>query len=276
MSVFLAYYVSFARIVCHDKLDYLLYAFDGTLGPHINFTIAQVVSSLSPLRTLLNTTYDSVGFFMGLMFALHINLAGNRLNILKLNIINPIIGFSLYFLYPAMGPKYAFPAFPQLPGVLPLAPALLTGGPPNAMPSLHIGTALLIFFLARPWKWLRWITGVYLFLMMLAVFSTGEHYLVDTIVALPYALMIMALSSTTRESKSVLFLSAGMLGLWLFALRFGVFTPWISWALTLTTLAVTVILERRLAAGLWSGGRAPKESPAVYLAAPESLGATSG
>lgn len=260
IGVFLAYYTSFAKIVCHYKLDYLLYSFDGTLGSHVNFMIGKAVSTSEPLRIVLDTTYNSLGFFVALMVAVHISLANNKLNILKLNIANSIIGFSLYFLYPAMGPKYAFSSFPQLPGTVPLSAAVLDGVP-NAMPSLHFATTLLIFFIARPWKWLRWITGVYLGAMLFAVFGTGEHYMVDTIVAIPYALMIMALASNTHERKRVLNLSVGMLTLWLLVLRFGAFEFWTSWGLVLTTIGTGFVMERRFAKGLWS----------VVNAAPESV-----
>ena len=251
IGVFLTYYTSFARIVCRYKLDYLLYSFDGTLGSHLNFAIGKVSSTFVPLRIALDTTYNSLGFFVALMFAAHISLAKSKLNVLKLNILNPIIGCSLYFLYPAMGPKYAFPSFPQLPGTVPLGAALIEGIP-NAMPSLHIATTLLVFFLARPWRWLRWITGVYLVVMLFAVVSNGEHYMVDIIVAIPYALMIMALASNTNVRKPAIKVSAGMLGLWLLVLRFGAFNLWISWGLVLTTIGAVLFMERRLARSLWS------------------------
>jgi hypothetical protein len=127
----------------------------------------------------------------------------------------------------------------------------LLAGIPNAMPSLHIACALLIFFLSRPWKWFRCIAGIYLALTVLAVFSTGEHYEVDAIVAIPYALTIMAFASSVKERTSVLRAGAGMLILWLVVLRFGSFNPWTSWGLVLTTVAAGFVMERRFAKSLW-------------------------
>jgi glucose-6-phosphate-specific signal transduction histidine kinase len=145
-----------------------------------------------------------------------------------------------------MGPRYAFPSFPELPASVPLTPALLYGIP-NAMPSLHVGTALLIFFLARPSRWLRWITGVFLLMTILAVFATGEHYMVDAVVAIPYSLMVMAYCSKTGERKPVILVGAGMLTVWLLVLRYGGGNFWISWGLVTTTIVIGILTERRFA-----------------------------
>jgi hypothetical protein len=241
--------ISFARMVCRYKLDYLLYAFDGSLGSHFNFIVGRISSAHRPFQTAFDLTYDSLGLFWSLIFAAHINRPNNRMNILKLNVANAMIGFSLFFIYPAMGPRYAFPSFPELPASVPLTPALLYGIP-NAMPSLHVATALLIFFLARPSRWLRWITGVYLVMTVLAVFATGEHYMVDAVVAIPYSLIVMAFCSTTGERKPVILVGAGMLTAWLLVLRYGAENFWISWGLVATTLAIGILTERRFAKAL--------------------------
>lgn len=238
--------ISFARMVCRYKLDYLLYAFDGSLGSHLNFILGRISFSHAPFQTAINLTYDSLGLFWALMFASHINRPNNRMNVLKLNVANAIIGFAVFFIYPAMGPRYAFASFPELPASVPLAPALLYGIP-NAMPSLHVSTALLTFFLARPSRWLRWITGFYLVMTVLAVFATGEHYMVDAVVAIPYSLMVMAFCSKTEERKPVILVCGGMLTLWLVVLRYGGGNFWISWGLVATTIAVGILTERRFA-----------------------------
>jgi hypothetical protein len=247
----LGFYISFAKVICHYKLDRFLYAFDGALGSHFNFMLGELSSRFQPVYVLFATSYDSLGFFFALLFAGHINLPGNRLNILKLNVANAILGYSLFFLYPAMGPKYAFPSFPHLPAGVTVKP-ILVAGVPNAMPSLNVGCALFIFFLSRPWKWPHRFAGVFLLLTLLAVFGTGEHYEVDAIVALPYSLMVMAFASTVTERRSVLVINAAMLGIWVLVLRSGDFNPWISWSLVVNTIALGWIVERRFARSLWS------------------------
>ena len=256
-GVFLFFYVlvsagfciSFARMVCRYKLDYLLYAFDGSLGSHLNFMLGRISSLHAAFQTAINLTYDSLGLFWALMFAAHINRPNNRMNVLKLNVANAIIGFAVFFIYPAMGPRYAFPSFPEMPASVPLTPALLYGIP-NAMPSLHVSTALLTFFLARPSRWLRWTTGVYLVMTVLAVFATGEHYMVDAVVAIPYSLMVMAFCSKTGERKPVILIGAGMLMVWLLVLRYGGGNFWISWGLVASTITIGILTERRFSKAL--------------------------
>jgi len=244
--------VSFAKIVCRYKFDYLLFAFDGSLGPHWNFWLGRVAQTFRPLEITLDTAYNSLGLFLTVLFAAHIHLENNKIDILKLSITNAIIGFSLYFLYPAMGPRYAFPSFPDLPAIVPLGPAALHGIP-NAMPSLHMAGALMVFSLSRPWRWFRRISGVYLIVTAMAVFSTGEHYVVDTIVAVPYSLMIIAFASRshTPGRRYVLAAGSGILTIWLLVLRFGSFNPYAARGLVLTTLALGFLIDRRFAVTLW-------------------------
>jgi len=237
--------VSLANAVRPYKLDYLLYAFDGSLGPRLNLMIAEIAARSPALNTILNLTYDSLGFFVAVLFAMYVRFENSRLDILKLNIANALIGFFIYFLYPALGPKYAFPSFPRLAGSVPFVPVLLQGRP-NAMPSLHVATALLLFLLARPWKWLRLMTGALLLMMVLAIFSTGEHYEIDAVVAVPYSLLILAFASVSRIRRYVLITTSAMLVLWLLVLRFGAVNPWIMRGMVLTTIAEGIVIERRL------------------------------
>jgi hypothetical protein len=236
--------------LCPYKLDGRLYAFDRSLGPSVNLWIAQLCLNSHRLGSFIDGSYHSLPVFMGIIFGAQLSLASRRFNIFKLVLINSAIGFSLYLVYPAAGPKYALPGFPGMPETVPMRPVLLDGLP-NAMPSLHVGLALLVFFLARPWKWLRWIGGGFLMLTVICVFGTGEHYEVDVIVALPYALAVLALASKVKERTSVLWAAGGMVALWLLVLRFGAFPSFLSWGMVLTTVAAGLLMERRLARSLW-------------------------
>jgi PAP2 superfamily len=245
IGVCLGFYVSFARLALPRKLDYFLYRFDGSLGFQPSFAAARLVHAVPPLYWLEATVYDSLGFWFALIYAVYSYYRQRgRISILKLFIANALIGFSLYFLFPAMGPKYAFPSFPALPGTVPAAAALLTGIP-NAMPSLHFGGTLLICWLSRPWKWLYRITAVFAALTALATLGLGEHYLIDLVVAVPYALAILAFSATTPERRPLIVASALVFG-WMLYLRTGWFFAPLSWVLVLGTVAVVLTLKRRL------------------------------
>ncbi|HXB69874.1 MAG TPA: phosphatase PAP2 family protein [Candidatus Acidoferrales bacterium] len=252
VGVCLSFYISFLRMALPWKYDHYLYCFDGSLGFQPSFAAGRLLLAFQPLNWIEAMIYNSLGFWFSLVYALHANTrAKYPLNVLKLLMANAGIGFLLYFMYPAMGPKFAFPSFPILPVVVRPAVVAMTGIP-NAMPSLHFGGALLIFWSCRPWKWLRRITGAFAILTALATLGLGEHYLIDLIVAAPYALAIFALAAETPGRKQALMACPAMVAAWLVFLRIGIFHPAISWAFALTTLAAVFVLERRLAAQLWS------------------------
>ncbi|MEI9972712.1 MAG: hypothetical protein WDO73_12025 [Ignavibacteriota bacterium] len=80
------------------------------------------------------------------------------MNVVKMLVFNALVGFSLYFVCPALGPKFVFPAFPDFAPAVHSATVLVKGAP-NAIPSLHFGGALLLFWFCRPWKWLHRFLG---------------------------------------------------------------------------------------------------------------------
>ncbi|HEY1493535.1 MAG TPA: phosphatase PAP2 family protein [Candidatus Solibacter sp.] len=251
MSACLGFYFTMITAMLPRKLDYFLYAFDGSLGFQPAFALGKFVSWYPPLYWVAAMTYNSIGFWYGLLYALHSRAHQQyRFNMVRQFVVSPLIGCALYFLFPATGPKYAFPTFPSLPAVV-HAGAVLLSGRPNAMPSLHFGGAILLFWMSRPWKWMRILTGIICVFMAVATMSSGEHYFIDLVVALPYALVILALASDIREKVAPLAAGGAMVLAWLVALRYGTFAPALSWTLVIVTIVVSFELERRFARILW-------------------------
>jgi hypothetical protein len=248
----LGFYLPFARLVLPHKFDYYLYNFDGSLGIQPAFLAGRLFHRFPPLFWTELMVYNCFGFWFSVVYAAHANTRVRYpVNVVKMLVSNALIGFSLYFLCPAMGPKFAFPSFPNLPAAVRATPALLSGLP-NAMPSLHFGGAVLLFWFCRPWKWLYRAMGLFTALTALATLGLGEHYLIDLVVAIPYALAILAFSSNVPQRKLPLGAGAAMVLLWLGTLRFAHFYPAVSWILVLATLGTSIILQRRLAARLWT------------------------
>jgi hypothetical protein len=246
IGVCLNFYISFIRLALPAKLDSFLYNFDDSLGFQPSFAVGRLVYSIRPLYRFEAMVYDSLGFWFAFVYAVHAGYnVRYRLSLLKLFIANAFVGFSLYFLFPAMGPKYAFHSFPALPGPVHSAAALLHGVP-NAMPSLHFGGALLICWLSRPWKWLYRATGVFAALTALATLSLGEHYLIDLVVAVPYALAIFAFSSNSPERRTPLAVASALVLAWMLYLRTGWYAAPLSWTLVLGTVGTAFTLQRRL------------------------------
>jgi hypothetical protein len=128
---------------------------------------------------------------------------------------------------------------------------ILLSGVPNAMPSLHFQSTLMICWLSKPWKWLYRITGAFAVLTALATLGLGEHYLVDLVVAVPYTLAILALCSNSKQRMVPLAAGAAMVLSWLCFLRLGHFYAAVSWAMVLATVVLSFALMRRLARTVW-------------------------
>ena len=251
LGVCLAFYVHLAEILRPYKLDYFLYAFDGSLGFEPAFALGKLVHVIRPLHWLVAMVYNSLGLWFCMIYAIHARAHRKfPFSFLRLIIANALMGFTLYFFFPAMGPKYAYPSFPNLPSVTSAGP-FLQWGVPNAMPSLHFGGMLLIFWMARPWKWARLATGSAVALTAVATLGLGEHYLVDLVVALPYALAILAFACDVPERRFPLLAGAVMVFSWLGVLRFGSIHPIIARMLIAVTLIVCLWLERKLALSIW-------------------------
>jgi hypothetical protein len=98
--------------------------------------------------------------------------------------------------------------------------------------------------------------------MAVATMASGEHYFVDLVVAMPFALVILALSSDVREKVTPLLAGGGMILTWLVVLRYTHPAPALSWTLVIATIAISFELERRFARILWQRVPAPVESRA--------------
>ena len=112
--------------------------------------------------------------------------------------------------------------------------------PRNAIPSLHSAWALLLFWSVRHCRqWIRHAAAVFLALTLLATLGLGEHYVIDLVVAVPFAAFVMA--ACAREHRRAAVLGALVMA-WLAYLRFGFLliapAPALAWVAVLATLAV--------------------------------------
>ena len=131
----------------------------------------------------------------------------------------------------------------------------------NCMPSLHTAWALLVCWNSRPFgRWVKTLAASFLALTLAATLGLGEHYLVDLVVAVPFALCIQAacappLEPRQRERLWAIAIGAGLTAAWIAALDreafvFGI-APAVSWALIAGTVGVCAFFETRLARRLY-------------------------
>jgi PAP2 superfamily len=246
--------------------DAWLYAFDGSLGFQPSFFMGKLMyGSLVLIRSTL-LTYLSLPFAMAVVCAWKTPVAARRVSWHMLIVLSlaGVAGWLLYNVVPGTGPIYAFGKdFPW--NALPYK-ALSTftlekmsiplGVPRNGMPSLHMAWVVLLSWNSRGLpRAVRAFLVLYVCLTVVATLGSGQHYLVDLVVSLPFALAVQAAASYDLPNKSrriaSLVAGIGLTVAWLILVRFGV--PWalkspaIPWTLILATTSITVWLERWMA-----------------------------
>jgi PAP2 superfamily len=243
--------------------DAWLYAFDGSLGFQPSFWMGKIMYTSLALTRATLLTYLSLPFAMAVVCAWKIPVAVRRISwhVLTVLLLAGVAGWFLYNVVPATGPLYAFAqdfpwrsvpykglsAFPLQKMALPL------GIPRNGMPSLHMGWVVLLWWNSRGLpRALRAGLVLYLVLTVIATLGSGQHYLVDLVVSLPFALTVQSVASYTFPNRSsriaALVYGLGFTTSWLLLVRFGVplalKSPVIPWTFIVATIFITLWLER--------------------------------
>jgi len=219
---------------------------------------------------------------MAIVCAWQIPVGARRMSwyVLTVLLLAGVGGWLLYNVVPGTGPIYAFGQdFPwnalpykDLPrfvlGKMPMPTTI----PRNAMPSLHVGWAVLLCWNSRKFPVaLRSTILVFLIFTVFATLGSGQHYLVDLVGSLPFALTVQAaaLLAFRDQSSASRFqlVTAALAGLtltltWLAVVRFGVElalkSPLIPWALTLATASTALWLYSWITGGLsWDRSAVP-------------------
>ncbi len=258
--------LNLAGILHPRTLDLYLFSFDGSLGFQPSFAVAAAVRVHPILSFICMLTYVSLPLAMGAAYAAYIDPRDTKPSwyMLKLFVLAGLLGWGFYSLFPACGPRYAFPEdFPhyQLPyaslsHLFMEATPLSQLFPRNAMPSLHMTWVLLIWWSStRFGRLARLLVFLYLIFTVLGTLATGEHYLIDLVVAFPFALAVQSLcfgseANPKRSWVIIATLAFAMTGLWLGLLRYssGIFlySRWLPWLSLVGTVAVVEVLRHRL------------------------------
>ena len=184
--------------------DPVLLRLDAGLGQP-SFAVGRVAAAHPWLLTLLGLVYLFLPLVMAAIIATERRQAApvapvNR-PVLRAILLAAVVGYALYNIYPVVGPSPLFgDRFPfgsaSLPGAARLIDVTGIDEPRNCMPSLHVAWALLIYWHARPLGPLaRAGCACWLVLTVLATLAMGQHYLVDLVVAVPFAVLIDVLAS---------------------------------------------------------------------------------
>lgn len=244
-------------------LDLYLYSFDGSLRFMPSFWMGRFFREHAFFSAVSVDVYSSVLLVMVLAHIAHQKIRPahiSKMFMFNAFLVAAVVGFGIYQLYPACGPVYAFPAQFPMSGIpvhdiarlvlepLPLNPIF----PRNAMPSLHMTWALLAWWNMRGCG--RWLfVGGFFFVLFtgFGTLGTGEHYLIDLVVAFPLTVFVQAVScwhlplrlpSRMRGIVVGLALTLAWIGILRVGIRFFWISPIIPWACIAATIGVSVWL----------------------------------
>ena len=186
--------------------------------------------------------------------------AADDFSVLPAFMIGSIIGFTCYWLAPAIGPKVYFAAdFPLMHADAAILNRLpLTDfnphHPRNDMPSMHFSWAVMTFLFTRGFPIVgRVYAALFVFFTFCATIGLGEHYLADLIVGMSLVLMVRGLTAARLPWRDPDRLRAALIGFamlsaWIAAIHSE--TP-IAAPLTvlfsLATVGAAIVFERALA-----------------------------
>lgn len=255
LGIVLGTMLSAASALRPFKFDYFLYSIDVRFGTAISFAIGRWFQTWPPLWRIEIVIYHSLPFGLAVLYAAHLRRATpGPVDVLTMMWVNAIVGYGLYFIYPAAGPLYAFGG--NFPWSAPAAghyalEMVRLNAAPNAMPSLHMACAILIWWNARSWKVGRAIGFTFMILIGFAAVGFGEHYFLDLVVAFPYALAIQAAATKGAHRWPPLALGAAMTACWFLALLYAPsemagMPVWAMWCLAAITVALPVAANWKL------------------------------
>jgi predicted membrane-bound spermidine synthase len=250
-----------ATILLHPTaFDGVLYRFDGTLGFQASAVAARAAAAAPPTLAMLDFVYDYVGLWFAAVFGLTLRRRANPpVDLLYLWALCGL-GLVAYQFFPASGPAYAFGN--GFPNALPAAErvlgeaGLVTPAPRNAMPSLHTAWVFALWAYSRLLgvKWVERVCLGVLALTLAATLAKGEHYLIDLVVALPFAVALLAASLRAvswhdSRKRSIVLAGLGVWLAWIVGLRLGLglfeSVPGLSWLAVIATLYHGALLQRR-------------------------------
>jgi PAP2 superfamily len=252
----------------HAKtFDLFLYAFDASLRVQMSFDVGRLVLSSRALTWVTLASYYALPLVLMLAYAKQlVRCREMALTAFLAFMVAGPVGTIFYNLLPACGPLYLvgaeFPFHPlstQHIRDLVIQPVLVAGAR-NAFPSLHMAWALLAWWYSEGLsRTLRSVFFTFLGLTVVATLGLGEHYFIDLVAALPFALMIEAGCTLQMSWKNRLrgkaFASGLVLTLaWVAFLRFALRVVWVSplipWSLIALTIALCLRIRVQLRTGL--------------------------
>ena len=239
-----------------------LYAlkFDAATSLDITPWLIKKVESVPGVTEVLTLAYGMtpIGFLAVSLLQLR-GKEAHTANALLLWVVITICALIAYHFFPITGPKYLFGP-DSFASKLRMSDALLVEttigvgpNPRNGMPSMHFGwmmCALILWMQSQTGRSSRAVMLLMTILVGLATLYLGEHYVIDLIVAVPFSLAAIALTTTgvafsKPERWRTVALGFGCWLLWVLLLRnqiaFFLDHAWACWLLIGATALVVIM-----------------------------------
>jgi hypothetical protein len=264
----LAFFLWLTTLFLPHAYDLNLYAFDALLPVPAAQILALSFFHYPSLEQVFWFVYHALIGVLGIYIVLERKPDGQLGgHLMSRWLMAGCLGYILYFMLPAVGPEVVFGGvFPfnmPDPNHVSLSALSPSGDyPRSTIPSLHATWAFLIVLAARKMS-LPARVGALMFMIATLISTLGlrQHYLIDLVVAVPFAVAIEGLASFSSAGSSNRWCATAALGgmamtlAWMLALRYGVevfrAAPWLASTLVVCTLAASGwLISRQSAARL--------------------------
>ena len=223
-------------------MDEFLLAFDRNFG-YAGMFVGKVFYRFPVVSAFFHTLYYGEMLAIPLMYTVLPVECRKQYGaaIISLGAIIPL----MYRICPGAGPLYLLHRFPyELPGSA-FPHARQIGAALNTTPSGHFAWALMMFWFATKYatKPVRIAAGLYAVVMVLATLGTGEHYIIDLVLSVPFAAGILALVYKQWKYAAIAMIAVVA---WCYSLQNGlvlVLPPIVAWILVGATVAVFGLYE---------------------------------
>jgi hypothetical protein len=152
-------------------IDSRLHSIDFGIGD----AFQHAANSVVPFGVAMYVVYVTLPLAMAFMVIF--SPEKDRLRIGGILAFAAVCALPFYLLFPAVGPSHVH----------------YLGSPRNCMPSLHLTWALLLVVLSER-RWLKYVMACFAALTAVATLTTGEHYAIDLVAAIPFTWCVLWLS----------------------------------------------------------------------------------
>jgi len=255
----------YIEVIRPTVLDLYLDSFDSSLGVQPSFLLGRAFLRWHWFGAVSIWFYLGLSLVLALVFVENLRRQVRRaLWVVAAFLVCAPAGELFYAIFPALGPRLLFQKdFPLHPlamadaARLQLQPIVLAG-PRNAIPSLHMAWVLLAWWCSEGTPRIsRAVAALFIVFTVTSTMGTGEHYFIDLIVAVPFAVVLYAIFCCEipwRDLRRWLAVSVGLslVMAWFALLRYAPSIFWISpvvpWSLAIATIGGSLLLKSGLGA----------------------------